>query len=197
MVLWIDDASVLVSRIGACRSQRPLVGAGWRPRASGSLRRRAVRNIAKPKSSVDPETDLPWTDKNSSDPARRGRPLIGVPVLYGLVPDGPGPLVGTALQHHNNSFAGQRSTRALTGRRLRHRHLRRPEYDADRVGRNSHNRTSLRIESPLAGKFRNSLVHMTPNASALTADVYLSVPTARSTLQMPPPANIMYRKTKQ
>src|SRR5215831_995570 len=31
-------------RIGARRSQRPLAGAGWRPRASGTLRRRAVRN---------------------------------------------------------------------------------------------------------------------------------------------------------
>src|ERR1700735_4937010 len=42
--------------------------------------------IAKPKSSVDPQTGLPWTDKNNPDPAHRGRPLIGVPVLYGLVP---------------------------------------------------------------------------------------------------------------
>ena len=41
--------------------------------------------IAKPKSSVDPQTGLPWTDKNNPDPAHRGRPLIGVPVLYGLV----------------------------------------------------------------------------------------------------------------
>src|SRR5262245_15308006 len=38
--------------------------------------------IAKPKSSVDPQTGLPWTDKNNPDPAHRGRPLIGVPVLW-------------------------------------------------------------------------------------------------------------------
>ena len=46
--------------------------------------------IATPKSAVDPETGRPWTDKNNPDPAQRGRPLVGVPVLYGLVPDGPG-----------------------------------------------------------------------------------------------------------
>src|SRR6516225_7902942 len=32
--------------------------------------------IVKPKSSVDPQTGLPWTDKNNPDPAHRGRPLI-------------------------------------------------------------------------------------------------------------------------
>src|SRR5580700_3102274 len=37
--------------------------------------------IASPKSAVDPETGRPWTDKNNPDPAQRGRPLVGVPVL--------------------------------------------------------------------------------------------------------------------
>jgi hypothetical protein len=45
--------------------------------------------IASPSSAVDPETGRPWTDKYNPDPALRGRPLVGVPVLYGLVPDGP------------------------------------------------------------------------------------------------------------
>ena len=45
--------------------------------------------IATPRSAYDPETGRPWTDKHNPDPAQRGRPLVGVPVLYGLVPDGP------------------------------------------------------------------------------------------------------------
>jgi uncharacterized protein (DUF2147 family) len=63
--------------------------------------------IAKPKSSVDPQTGLPWTDKKNPDPAHRGRPLIGVPVLYGLVPDGPGHWSGRLYNIDNgNSYAG-------------------------------------------------------------------------------------------
>jgi uncharacterized protein (DUF2147 family) len=63
--------------------------------------------IAKPKSSVDPQTGLPWTDKNNPDPAHRGRPLIGVPVLYGLVPDGPGRWSGRLYSIDNsNSYTG-------------------------------------------------------------------------------------------
>jgi hypothetical protein len=46
--------------------------------------------IAAPKSHVDPETGLPWTDKNNPDPAQRNRPLVGVAVMYSLVPDGAG-----------------------------------------------------------------------------------------------------------
>ena len=46
--------------------------------------------IAAPKSQVDPQTGQPWTDKNNPDPAMRNRSLVGVPVLYSLMPDGPG-----------------------------------------------------------------------------------------------------------
>jgi Uncharacterized protein conserved in bacteria (DUF2147) len=56
--------------------------------------------IAKPKSSVDPQTGLPWTDRNNPDPARRSRPLIGVPVLYGLVPESPPLLDDCAINRH-------------------------------------------------------------------------------------------------
>jgi uncharacterized protein (DUF2147 family) len=63
--------------------------------------------IATPKSAVDPETGRPWTDKNNPDPAQRGRPLVGVPVLYGLVPDGPGRWSGRLYNVDNrNSYAG-------------------------------------------------------------------------------------------
>ncbi|MDR3420722.1 MAG: DUF2147 domain-containing protein [Xanthobacteraceae bacterium] len=51
--------------------------------------------IAAAKSPVDPETGQPWTDKNNPDPAERGRPLVGVTVLYNMVPDGPGKWSGT------------------------------------------------------------------------------------------------------
>ena len=64
--------------------------------------------IASPKSTVDPETGRPWTDKYNPDPAQRGRPLVGVPVLYGLVPDGPGRWSGRLYNVDNgNSYAGR------------------------------------------------------------------------------------------
>jgi uncharacterized protein (DUF2147 family) len=63
--------------------------------------------IAAPKSAVDPETGGPWTDKNNPDPAQRGRSLVGVPVLYGLVPDGPGRWSGRLYNVDNgNNYAG-------------------------------------------------------------------------------------------
>ena len=63
--------------------------------------------IASPSSAVDPETGRPWTDKYNPDPALRGRPLIGVPVLYGLVPDGPGRWSGRLYNVDNgNSYSG-------------------------------------------------------------------------------------------
>lgn len=46
--------------------------------------------LASPKSSIDPATGAAWTDKNNIDPALRGRPLVGVFVLSGMLPDGPG-----------------------------------------------------------------------------------------------------------
>lgn len=51
--------------------------------------------IASPRSQVDPDTGQPWTDKHNPDPALRGRALVGVPVLYGMVPDGANRWSGT------------------------------------------------------------------------------------------------------
>jgi uncharacterized protein (DUF2147 family) len=63
--------------------------------------------IATPKSAYDPETGRPWMDKHNPDPAQRGRPLVGVPVLYGLVPEGPGRWSGRLYNVDNgNSYAG-------------------------------------------------------------------------------------------
>ena len=54
------------------------------------------------------ETGRPWTDKHNPDPAQRGRPLVGVPVLYGLVPEGPGRWSGRLYNVDNgNSYAGR------------------------------------------------------------------------------------------
>lgn len=42
-----------------------------------------------------PRPDGPWTDKNNPDPALRGRSIVGVTVLYNMMPDGPGKWSGT------------------------------------------------------------------------------------------------------
>jgi uncharacterized protein (DUF2147 family) len=74
--------------------------------------------IATPKSAVDPETGRPWTDKNNPDPARRGRPLVGVAVLSGLLPDGPGKWSGRLYNVDNgNSYSGH--LLELDGRTIR------------------------------------------------------------------------------
>ena len=52
--------------------------------------RELCATIAVPKSRVDPATGRPWTDKNNPNPALRNRPLVGVAVLSGLVPEAPG-----------------------------------------------------------------------------------------------------------
>jgi uncharacterized protein (DUF2147 family) len=62
--------------------------------------------IAAPKSAVDPETGRPWTDKHNPDPAQRGRPLVGVVVLYGLVPDGTGRCSGRLYNVDNEQLCG-------------------------------------------------------------------------------------------
>jgi uncharacterized protein (DUF2147 family) len=63
--------------------------------------------IAAPKSQVDPQTGHPWTDKNNPDPALRNRSLVGVPVLYSLMPDGPGRWSGRLYNIDNGqSYTG-------------------------------------------------------------------------------------------
>jgi len=46
--------------------------------------------LASAKSPNDPATGAPWTDKHNSNPGLRSRPLVGVPVLMGMQPDGNG-----------------------------------------------------------------------------------------------------------
>jgi uncharacterized protein (DUF2147 family) len=44
---------------------------------------------------VAPKIGGPATDINNPDPAQRDRPLVGVTVLYNMMPDGPGKWSGT------------------------------------------------------------------------------------------------------
>jgi uncharacterized protein (DUF2147 family) len=39
---------------------------------------------------LDPETGQPPVDKHNPDPAKRRRPLLGVEILIGMAPSGPG-----------------------------------------------------------------------------------------------------------
>jgi uncharacterized protein (DUF2147 family) len=39
---------------------------------------------------LDPDTGKPRTDKNNVDASKRNRPLVGVPVLLSMMPNGPG-----------------------------------------------------------------------------------------------------------
>jgi len=43
---------------------------------------------------VDPATGRPRTDKNNLDASKRDRPLVGIPVLIGMQPDGSGRWTG-------------------------------------------------------------------------------------------------------
>ena len=51
--------------------------------------------VAAPRSAVDPDTGGPWTDRHNPDPSQRDRPLVGVYVLYNMLPDGQGRWSGT------------------------------------------------------------------------------------------------------
>ena len=51
--------------------------------------------IVRLKEPTDPKTGRPKTDKRNVDPSKRSRPLIGVPIVLGMKPDGtPGEWVG-------------------------------------------------------------------------------------------------------
>jgi uncharacterized protein (DUF2147 family) len=50
--------------------------------------------IAVPKSPTNPDTGMPWTDKDNPDPRLRNRPLVGVEVFISMMPDGPGKWTG-------------------------------------------------------------------------------------------------------
>jgi len=51
--------------------------------------------VAAAKSPVDPDTGQPWTDKHNPDQNARMHPLVGVYVLYNMLPEAPGKWSGT------------------------------------------------------------------------------------------------------
>jgi uncharacterized protein (DUF2147 family) len=51
--------------------------------------------IASTQPPLDPATGKPWTDKNNADASKRGRPLVGVQVLFDMHANGPGKWSGT------------------------------------------------------------------------------------------------------
>jgi len=67
----------------------------WLDKDGGTIRIHACGatlcgHIASLKPPHDPATGRPWTDKNNADPNKRNRPLVGVPVLISMRPNGPG-----------------------------------------------------------------------------------------------------------
>lgn len=72
----------------------------WRDKDGGTIRVEqcgmdfcaVVASVNPP---LDPATGQAWTDKHNPDAAKRSRPLIGVPVLIGMRPNGPRRWSGT------------------------------------------------------------------------------------------------------
>lgn len=66
----------------------------WREKGGDTIRIRRCGagycgTIASVTPAVDPATGKRRTDKNNADASKRARPLVGVPVLMGMRPDGP------------------------------------------------------------------------------------------------------------
>lgn len=55
------------------------------------------------KDPIDDATGRPMTDKHNADPAKRNRPVLGIHVMYGMRPNGPGRWSG----HFYNSDDGR------------------------------------------------------------------------------------------
>ena len=84
----------------------------WLDKDGGTVR---IRNcgdgmcgsIASVTPRVDPATGQPPTDKKNADPSRRNRPLVGVPVLMGMRPVGPGKWTGRLYNvDDGNTYTG-------------------------------------------------------------------------------------------
>jgi uncharacterized protein (DUF2147 family) len=63
--------------------------------------------IASTQPPLDPGTGKPWTDKNNSDLSKRDRPLIGLQILFDMLPNGPGKWSGTLYDSdRGNTYSG-------------------------------------------------------------------------------------------
>ena len=102
---------VLFILLGAATAHADPIGV-WRAEDGAHIRvakcgPALCATIVQARSAVDPETGGPWTDKHNPDPALRGRSQIGVAVLSGMVPDGPGRWSGQLYNVDNgNTYQG-------------------------------------------------------------------------------------------
>jgi len=87
-VAWADPRGLWLAQDGA-RVHVSTCGAGL------------CATLASTKTPVDPATGAPWTDRNNPNPAERSRPLVGVYVLYGMMPDGAGRWSGSLYNTDN------------------------------------------------------------------------------------------------
>lgn len=68
----------------------------WRAKDGAQIRvaacgkERLCGYLASTNPRIDPETGKPPVDKHNPDPAKRGRPLAGIQILFGMTPSGPG-----------------------------------------------------------------------------------------------------------
>jgi uncharacterized protein (DUF2147 family) len=89
LTLLIAEPSAQASPIGL-----------WRAKDGGQIRIAACGTdrlcgfVATTVARIDPVTGKPPVDKNNPDPARRNRPLVGLEILSGMTPSGPGEWAG-------------------------------------------------------------------------------------------------------
>ena len=63
--------------------------------------------IASVNPQLDPATGQPPMDKKNADPSRRNRPLVGLPVVMGMHPNGPGKWTGRLYNvEDGNTYTG-------------------------------------------------------------------------------------------
>ena len=67
----------------------------------------------------DPDTGKPKTDKNNTDASKRGRPIIGVPVMINMKPNGPNKWSGDGYSpEEGRSFSGTFTEQGRSSARL-------------------------------------------------------------------------------
>jgi uncharacterized protein (DUF2147 family) len=63
---------------------------GAQIRVAGCAKERLCGFVATTSPRLDPETGKPPVDTHNPDPAKRKRPLVGIAILIGMAPSGPG-----------------------------------------------------------------------------------------------------------
>lgn len=94
MIASVMTALLTVSVIGGAKATMPVTGTwlsadgGTKVRVTECGGNKLCGKVVWLNEPVDPETGKPKTDKRNADPAKRARPLIGVPVVNGMAPSG-------------------------------------------------------------------------------------------------------------